>query len=51
MIVAWDGKPVARIDDLHRLLSEDYLGRAAEVTLIRRAQKLTRTVTPVEPER
>jgi S1-C subfamily serine protease len=51
VIVAWDGKPVARIDDLHRLLSEDYLGRAADVTLIRRAQKLTRTVTPVEPGR
>ncbi len=48
MIVQWDGTPVAGIDDLHRLLTEDYLGRSAELTLIRRAQKLVRSITPVE---
>jgi S1-C subfamily serine protease len=48
VIVGWDGKAVARIDDLHRLLSEDYLARAADVTLIRRAQKLVRSVALVE---
>jgi S1-C subfamily serine protease len=48
VIVQWDGVPVAGIDDLHRLLTEAYLGRSAEVTVIRRAQKLTRRVTPIE---
>jgi S1-C subfamily serine protease len=48
VIVQWDGRPVAGIDDLHRLLTEDYLGRSAELTLIRRTQKLVRHITPVE---
>jgi S1-C subfamily serine protease len=50
LIVAWDGKPVAGIDDLHRLLSEEYLGRSVQATVLRRAQKLTRQVTPEELE-
>ena len=40
--VQWDGRPVAGIDDLHRLLTEDCLGRGAKLTLIRRARKLVR---------
>jgi len=48
VIVGWNGEPVARIDDLHRLLGEDRIGRAAEVSVIRRAQRLTKAVTPVE---
>ena len=48
VIIGWNGAPVARIDDLHRLLSEDCIGRAAEVSLIRRAQKLAKTLTPNE---
>jgi S1-C subfamily serine protease len=50
LIVAWDDKPVAGIDDLHRLLSEEYVGRSAQVTVLRRAQKLTKHVTPGELE-
>ena len=48
VIVAWDGKPVAGIDDLHRLLTEQYLGHSAELTLLRRTQKLVRPIKPVE---
>ena len=48
VIVAWDGQPVGSIDALHRLLTEDYVEKSAEVTLLRRAQKLTREITPVE---
>jgi S1-C subfamily serine protease len=48
VIVAWDGQPVASIDALHRLLTEDHLGRSARVTVIRRAQKLERAITPAE---
>ncbi|HZP85939.1 MAG TPA: PDZ domain-containing protein, partial [Burkholderiales bacterium] len=48
VIVAWNDKAVARIDDLHRLLSEDGVGREAVVTLIRRTQKLSVRITPSE---
>lgn len=48
VIVEWDLVPVAGIDDLHRLLTEDYLHREAEVTVIRRTKKLLRRITPVE---
>jgi len=48
VIVAWDGKPVSSIDELHRLLTEAYLSTSVEVTVLRRSQKLTRAVTPVE---
>ena len=48
VIVAWDGKPVSSIDELHRLLTEAYLHTSVEVVVLRRAQKLTRAITPVE---
>jgi S1-C subfamily serine protease len=48
VIVAWDGKPVAGIDALHRLLTEQYLGASVEATILRRAQKLTLAVRPTE---
>jgi S1-C subfamily serine protease len=48
VIVAWDENPVPGIDALHRLLTEQYVGAGAEVTLLRRAQKLTRTIRPTE---
>jgi S1-C subfamily serine protease len=48
VIVAWDGKPVAGIDALHRLLTEQYLGAGVEATLLRRTQKLTLAIRPTE---
>ena len=48
VLVQWDGKPVAGIDDLHRLLSADYLGRTAEVVAIRGTQRIGLTITPTE---
>jgi len=48
VIVAWDENPVPSIDALHRLLTEQYLGASAQVTLLRRTQKLTRTIRPTE---
>ncbi len=48
VIVAWDGKPVSSIDELHRLLTEAYLHTSVEVVVLRRSQKLTRAITPVE---
>ncbi len=48
VIVAWDGMPVSSIDELHRLLTEAYLHTSVEVVVLRRTQKLTRTIKPVE---
>ena len=48
VIVAWDDAPVPSIDALHRLLTEQYLGANAEVTVLRRTQKLKRTIRPTE---
>ena len=48
VIVAWDEHPVPSIDALHRLLSEQDVVTSAQVTLLRRTQKLTRTIRPAE---
>jgi len=48
VIVAWDGKPIAGIDALHRLLTEQYLGASVEATVLRRSQKLTLAMRPTE---
>jgi S1-C subfamily serine protease len=48
IIVAFDGQPIGGIDELHRLLTEERVGRTAPVTLLRRAEKLILPVTPRE---
>ena len=48
LIVAWDDAPVPSIDALHRLLTEQYLGTSAEVTVLRRSEKFKRTIRPTE---
>ena len=48
VIVAWDDAPVPSIDALHRLLTEQYLGTSVEVTVLRRSEKLRRTIRPTE---
>ena len=47
-IVRFDGEPVNGIDDLHRLLTADRIGRLSRLTVIRRAQKLELNVVPLE---
>jgi S1-C subfamily serine protease len=48
VIVGFAGEPVAGVDDLHRLLTEERIGQATSLTLIRRAEKRTIDVAPVE---
>jgi S1-C subfamily serine protease len=48
IIVAFDGMPVGDIDALHRLLTEERVGRAIPVVVLRRGEKLMLTVTPRE---
>ncbi len=46
LIVGFDGQPVGRIDDLHRLLTGDRAGKAFPLRILRRGQE---TTVPVRP--
>jgi S1-C subfamily serine protease len=49
MLVALDGVPVARLDDLHRILTEERVGVPLALTVIRNLAKQQLHVTPGEP--
>jgi S1-C subfamily serine protease len=46
VIVGYDGRPIAGIDDLHRLLTDQNVGVMSNITVIRRNEKLTMSITP-----
>jgi S1-C subfamily serine protease len=46
VIVGLDGQPIAGIDDLHRLLTEERIGVKSALTIIRQADKLALQVVP-----
>jgi S1-C subfamily serine protease len=48
VIVALDGKPVAGVDDLHRLLTEVRVGVSSTLTVLRWTEKLDLKVVPEE---
>jgi S1-C subfamily serine protease len=48
VIVALDGKPVAGVDDLHRLLTETRVGVSSSLTILRWTEKLELRVVPEE---
>jgi len=48
VIVAFDGKPVAGVDDLHRLLTDARVGVSNSVTVLRWTEKLELQVVPQE---
>ncbi len=48
IIVAADGIVVRDIDDLHRLMTEERVGRAVPLAVLRQGQKIDLTVTPEE---
>jgi S1-C subfamily serine protease len=48
IIVAFEQLPVLAIDDLHRLLNHTRMGKPAQLTLLRRTEKIVRQVTPRE---
>ena len=48
VIVGLDDHPVAGIDDLHKLLTEDRIGRKSTLVVIRRTDKLNLEVIPEE---
>jgi len=48
VVVSYGGQPVPHIDALHRYLIETAIGVQGELTVIRRAEKLTLPITPIE---
>jgi S1-C subfamily serine protease len=48
IIVGFAGEPVATVDELHRLLTEERVGTPAAVTVLRRAEKRELALTPRE---
>jgi S1-C subfamily serine protease len=48
VIVALDEKPVAGVDDLHRLLTDAQAGVCCTLTVIRHTERLTLTIFPEE---
>jgi S1-C subfamily serine protease len=50
IIVGIDDSPIAGIDDLHKLLTEDRIGRKSSLVVIRRTDRLTLEVIPRESQ-
>jgi len=48
LLVAFAGKPIDSVDDLHRILRDWAPGAAAELTIVRRGQMLEVAITPSE---
>src|SRR5215213_1185529 len=50
LVVEFDGFPIRGIDDLHRLLTDERIGKRVPVTVIRGVQELTIEVVPREKQ-
>lgn len=50
LLVDFDGHAIRGIDDLHKLLTDERIGRRTPVTVIRGTQKLTLEVVPQESQ-
>jgi S1-C subfamily serine protease len=48
IIVEFDGLPIERMDELYRLLTEDRVGKQAEIVVLRKFEKHAFLVTPSE---
>lgn len=48
IIIGFDGHPIAGIDDLHKILTEEKVGVKTPLTIIRRAEKLVLDIIPEE---
>lgn len=51
VIVALDGRAVATIDDLHRMLTSDTIGSMSKLTVLRRSEKLDVEIVPRDSPR
>lgn len=48
VVVAFGEKPVANVDHLHRILTEEQVGRRSDLMVIRATEKLMLPVVPVQ---
>ena len=48
VIIGYDGEEIAGVDELHRLLDGERIGKATRVTLLRRTQKLDLPIQAAE---
>ncbi len=48
VIIGFDGQPIAGIDDLHKVLTEEKVGVKTALTILRRSEKLTLEIVPEE---
>lgn len=48
VVVAFDGKPVRSIDDLHRLLTDEKVGVKTSFDILRKSEKKTLVIVPAE---
>ena len=46
VIIGLDGQPITGIDDLHKVLTDDRIGREIPLELLRDRRKTSVTVTP-----
>jgi S1-C subfamily serine protease len=51
VILAFAGTPVSGVDDLHRLLTDDRIGLATEITVLRRGRREVFAIAPAELQR
>ena len=49
LLVEFDGQPISSIDDLHRQLTEERIGKAAEIVVVRRSERFSLRAVPREP--
>jgi S1-C subfamily serine protease len=50
IIIGFDDQPIAGIDNLHKLLTEERIGQKSTLTVIRRTDRLTLEVVPAESQ-
>jgi S1-C subfamily serine protease len=48
IIVGYDGQPIASIDDLHRLLTDERVGVPSSLVILRRGEKVVLSIVPEE---
>ena len=48
LIVAVDGTPIAGVDDLHKLMVSDAIGRTVRLTVLREGRRLELELVPAE---
>jgi S1-C subfamily serine protease len=48
VIIAFNGQPIAGIDDLHKVLTEEKVGVRTSLTIVRRSEKMVLDIVPEE---